>query len=127
MLFTRSLIYILVRREANDEVESADAYFGLGFGYLKKYMYDDAISYLDISLSKLELLKHTEKLLAVLRALYQCFDRLGQEESAVLYNTRIQQIEGEQNRRFRMGEERLEGYRVRLMGKAAAPEVTVCG
>lgn len=66
-------------REIDDKPEEADAYFGIGYGYLKRYAYDFAIDYLNKAQSRLAALGNVPKYSAALRALRECYDRLDKQ------------------------------------------------
>ena len=88
-------------REVDDKPEQADAYFGVGRGYLEIRDYDNAIRYLGIAQTRLSSLGNMKKYCDCMRALKEIYERLGEKEPVKMYDEKISRIEGELN--FKLG------------------------
>jgi DNA repair exonuclease SbcCD ATPase subunit len=106
-------------------VEAADAYYGIGTGYLGRCTYDDAVRYLDIAQSRLLSIGHTAKYCGALRALRDCYERLNKTEAAMVFQQRIEQEEGELLRKMKKIDNALSQMKERLISTTADIEHTV--
>jgi WD40 repeat protein len=112
-------------REVEDKAEEANAYFGIGFGYMKRFVYEDAIRYLDIAQGKFAALGLTMKRVAALRSLLDCFDRIGKVDSVKMYEERIQHIEGETAVKMSLIDKKLGLMKERLVHTTADIELVI--
>jgi len=81
--------------EVDDKPEAADAYFGMGTGYVEIRDYDNAIRYLSIAQTRLASLGNMPKYCGCMRKLREVYERLGQMEPVKMYDEKIFRIEGE--------------------------------
>jgi len=79
-------------REISDKPEEADAFFGLGSGYLMNYDYDNAIRYLSIAQTLLNGLGSSAKYSGALRALRECYERLNKPDKMQICSDRIAEV-----------------------------------
>ena len=91
-------------REIEDKVEAADAYYGIGSGYLGRNTYDEAIRYLDIAQARLSAIGSSAKYCGALRALRECYSRLQKTSVVKVFDEKISMEEGElQSKMARIG------------------------
>ena len=69
-------------KEINDKPEAADAYFGMGSGYLMRNSYDEAIRYLSFAQGRYSVLGNIKKHCNALKLLRDCYNRVGKEDKA---------------------------------------------
>lgn len=81
-------------KEIDDVAETADAYYGMGSGYLGRAEFHEAVRYLDIAHAKYGILGHQPKQCGVKIALKECYQRLNRPD---LTATLIEQIDGLEN------------------------------
>lgn len=81
--------------EIGDKAEAAEAYFGIGTGYLGLTQYDEAIRYLDIAQARMLQIGNTAKYVGALRGLEDCYRRMNKVDVADLYLERVQREEDE--------------------------------
>lgn len=111
--------------EIGDKVEQAEAFFGLGAGYLGSCDYLEAIRYLEIAQSRYELLGNIPKHCGCLVAMRECYDRLDKKELAKIYAKRVDLIENELRSKLNLISEKLTDMTQRLRLNAAAFEMEV--
>jgi len=79
-------------REIDDKPEAADAYFGMGTGYLEIRNYDDAIRYLDIAQTRQASVGNMPKYCGAMRALRECYQRLGKTDAVAMYDDKVPRV-----------------------------------
>jgi WD40 repeat protein len=112
-------------REIDDQPEIADAYFGLGYGYMKRYNYDDALRYLDLSQGRLSILGNMRKYVACMRAMRDCFERIDKLDTMKMYDEKIDRIENEIKNKTSHIDMKLTDMRGRLLNANAEIELVV--
>ena len=111
--------------EIGDKVEAAEAFYGLGSGYLGRFDYLEAIRYLEIAQSRYELLGNIPKHCGCLVAMKDCYERLGKDELAKIYAKRVSVIENELRTKMDQISQKLTDMTQRLRLNAAAFELEV--
>jgi WD40 repeat protein len=81
-------------KEIDDVSESADAYYGMGTGYMGRAEFHEAIRYLDIAHAQFGILGHQPKMCGVKIALRECYTRLNRPD---LVNPLVEQIDALEN------------------------------
>ena len=112
-------------REIDDKPEMADAYFGMGSGYLQIRQYDDAIRNLDIAQTRLSALGNMPKYCGVMRDLREVYVRVGKPDVVTMYDDKIDRIEGEMRVKISSGSTRLHELQARLNNSNADIEQAV--
>lgn len=112
-------------REIDDNPEQADAYFGMGSGYLQIRQYDEAIRYLDIAQTRFSALGNMPKYCGVMRDLKEVYDRVGKTDVVAMYVDKIDRIEGEMRVKMDLGASRLAELQSRLNNSNAEIEHAV--
>jgi tetratricopeptide (TPR) repeat protein len=81
-------------KEINDTPEMAEANLGMGSSYVLRFDFLGAIRYLDIALGGFILLGNVTRQCECLRAMQNCYRRLGQSDRVQTYAERLIKIEG---------------------------------
>lgn len=100
--------------EISDEAETAEAYLGIGSGYLSKGEIEEAVRYLDTSLNKYILLGNVHKQCVALKALQSAYFRKNEVEISNSYALQVKTIEGELEHKFATLHVQLDGMKQRL-------------
>ena len=97
--FNRAIVefdrQLSLANEIDDKVEIAEAYYGIGTGYLGLNQYDEAIRYLDITQNRMLQIGNQAKYCGALRGLEDCYRRMNKRDVADLYLDRIAKEEDE--------------------------------
>ena len=112
-------------REIDDRPEMADAYFGMGSGYLQIRQYDDAIRYLDIAQTRLSSLGNMPAYCGAMRDLREVYLRVGKMDIVAMYDDKIDRVEGEMRVKIGAGATRLKELQSRLNNSNADIEQAV--
>ena len=111
--------------EIGDKVEVADAYYGLGTGMVGRFDFLEAIRYLEIAQARFESMGNIPKHCGCLRAMRECYDRLGKDALVKIYTRRIDEIEGELSNKINKISTKLSDMTERLRMSSAALEMVV--
>jgi tetratricopeptide (TPR) repeat protein len=109
-------------KEVSDKPEQADAYFGLGAGYLANYDYENAVRYLNIAQTLLNGLGSAAKYSGALRALKDCYERMDRQDKALICAERIAEIESELSEKIALANFKISDMKSRLVHTAAEIE-----
>ena len=101
-------------KEVDDRPEMAEAYFGMGSGYLQIRQYDDAVRYLDIAQTRLASLGNMPAYCGAMRDLREVYERVGKPDIAAMYDDKIDRVEGEMRVKIHGGSSRLLELQQRL-------------
>lgn len=112
-------------KEVDDRAEEADAYHGLGTGYLRIFDYDNAIRYLNIAQALWAAVGNMPRYSGALRMLYDCFDRLNNTDNMKIFREKIQAVEDNLRGRVSSMHEQLDSMKARLVSTAAEIEHVV--
>lgn len=112
-------------KEIDDHWETAEAYHGLGEGCLKNRDYSNAIRYLDIAQTRFAALGNMARYAGALRALRDCYDRIGKPEIVKNYDEKIFTVESELQSKFKTIHTKLEDLKSRLFSTSAGIELVV--
>lgn len=106
-------------KEIDDKVETADAYYGIGEGYLRVRDYENAIRYLDLAQVRLIAIGHVPKFCGALRALRECYSRLHKKEAVDSFTEKIEKFENEVRLKLTIIETKLDDMKSRLVTTTA--------
>lgn len=109
-------------REISDKPEEADAFFGLGSGYLVNCDYENAVRYLNIAQTLLNGLGSATKYSAALRALKECYDRMNRPDKMQICIDRLQEMDGELSEKIALANFKISDMKARLVHTAAEIE-----
>lgn len=112
-------------REIDDAADEAEAYLGMGTGYLMRNSYDDAIKYLEMAQVRLAALNNTEKYIMAMRGLRECYDRLGKEDHVQQYTDKINKLSGLVDKKIGDMKHILNDLASRLSDSSAGEEMVV--
>eukprot|EP01041_Mallomonas_annulata_P015298 gene15298-32402_t len=82
-------------KEIDDKAEEAEAFYGIGTGYVGRCDYIDAIKYLEIAQVRFDMLGHIPKSYITMKSLKECYIRMQRADLVEVYTTRMQAIENE--------------------------------
>lgn len=112
-------------KEIADEVEMAEAYYGIGDGYFSVCDFDSAIRYLDIAQTRFAALGNMPKHAGALRGLRDSYQRLNKPDSVKMYDDRINTVESELRRKLNTIGKKLDEMKSRLVSTTASIEFVV--
>jgi WD40 repeat protein len=111
--------------EIDDKVEAAEAYFGLGSGYVGKHEYVTAVRYLEISQSRFEVLGHMPRHCACLVLLRDCYDSLDKQDLVSMYTKRIAVLQNESKTKLQTIGRKIDEMVDMLRVNSAAEELNI--
>jgi WD40 repeat protein len=100
--------------EIDDAPEQAEAYFGIGKGYMEIRDYDNAIRYLNIAQTRLSSLGNMSKYCNAMRASKEVYARLGDHEACRVIDEKIDRIEGELEFKLNLMKGKLQDLTLRM-------------
>jgi tetratricopeptide (TPR) repeat protein len=109
-------------KEIEDKPEEADAYYGLGAGYLANYDYENAERYFNIAQTLFNGLGSAAKYSGALRALKDCYERINKPDKARICQDRIDEVEGELRSKIDLMNFKIGDMKGRLVHTAAEIE-----
>jgi tetratricopeptide (TPR) repeat protein len=112
-------------KEISDNVEEAEAYFGIGSGYLGRCDYIDAIKYLEVACIRYQVLGHIAKSCDCMKSLRECYIRMQRLDLVEIYDKKIEFIQLEHQRKTDYIKSSLDGFKERLVVQSAEEELTV--
>ena len=112
-------------KEIDDEADKADAYFGIGSGYLLCFDYDNAIRYLNIAQIAFEAIGNIPKYCGVMRSLMECYDRLNVPDKVVFFQSKIDFLENNLRTKLFTMHFKLDDMKDRLISTTAEIEHVV--
>ena len=102
-------------KEINDEPEIAEANLGIGSGYIMKYDFEGAMRYLDKAQGVFSALGNMPRHCVAMKAIQNCYSRLGKEEEALECAERVSLVEGSLDRKMSKMDSLLKDLRTRLV------------
>jgi tetratricopeptide (TPR) repeat protein len=99
--------------EIGDTSEEADAFFGLGSGYLKCFDYENTIRYLNQAKSRFEAVGNIPRYCGALRTLSECYSRLNKQVQAAELRALYTELEDELRRKVSVINSKLDDLRER--------------
>jgi hypothetical protein len=112
-------------KEIDDTAEAADAYYGMGSGYLGRAEFHEAVRYLDIAHAKYGILGHQPKQCGVKVALKECYQRLNRPDLENALVEQIDSLENELKNKLTTINTKLDSMTTRLVQSSADVEFIV--
>lgn len=112
-------------REIGDDVEEAEAFAGIGFGYLGNCDYLEAIRYLETAQVRQESLGRLHRSSETMKALRECFRRTQRPDLVAIYDARIATIDLDLTNKIGFIKEKFETLTDTLVNNSAEEERTV--
>lgn len=111
--------------EIDDMAEAADAYYGMGSGYLGRAEFHEAVRYLDIAHAKYGILGHQPKQCGTKIALKECYQRLNRPDLETTLVEQIDSLENELKNKITTINKKLDDMEKRLIQSSAEVEFII--